>query len=145
MTNGTVKWYNATKGYGFIEPENGEKDAFVHRSALEKAGINSLNDGQKVSYELVTGSNGKESADNIQLRDQSRRSATSSSLGAAERSLRKTASFHGSSRPSGGPGHCRAGETAGEREQMRQRTRSSAHASEQRGHERASEHPSRSR
>ncbi len=71
MTNGTVKWYNATKGYGFIEPENGEKDAFVHRSALEKAGINSLNDGQKVSYELVTGSNGKESADNIQLRDQS--------------------------------------------------------------------------
>ncbi len=69
MINGTVKWYNATKGYGFIEPENGDKDAFVHSSALQKAGIDSLSDGQKVSYELVAGNNGKEAADNIQLRD----------------------------------------------------------------------------
>ena len=69
MINGTVKWYNATKGYGFIEPENGDKDAFVHSSALRKAGIDSLSDGQKVSYELVAGNNGKEAADNIQLRD----------------------------------------------------------------------------
>lgn len=69
MINGTVKWYNSTKGYGFIEPENGGKDAFVHSSALQNAGISSLNDGQKVSYEVVTGQNGKESADNLQLRD----------------------------------------------------------------------------
>jgi len=69
MIDGTVKWYNATKGYGFIEPENGGKDAFVHSSALEKAGIGALNDGQKVSYDLVAGNNGKEAADNIQLRD----------------------------------------------------------------------------
>ena len=69
MTNGTVKWFNATKGYGFIEPEDGGQDAFVHISALERAGIATLNDGQKVSYELVTGRNGKEAAENIQLRD----------------------------------------------------------------------------
>jgi CspA family cold shock protein len=69
MINGTVKWYNSTKGYGFIEPEDGGKDAFVHSSALENAGISGLNDGQKVSYELVAGNNGKEAADNLQLRD----------------------------------------------------------------------------
>ncbi|MCH8858839.1 MAG: cold-shock protein [Proteobacteria bacterium] len=69
MTNGTVKWFNAAKGYGFIEPEEGGQDAFVHISALERAGIATLNDGQKVSYELVTGRNGKEAAENIQLRD----------------------------------------------------------------------------
>lgn len=69
MTNGTVKWFNATKGYGFIEPEDGGQDAFVHISALERAGITTLNDGQKVSYELVTGRNGKEAAENVQLRD----------------------------------------------------------------------------
>ena len=69
MTNGTVKWFNATKGFGFIEPEEGGQDAFVHISALERAGIATLNDGQKVSYELVTGRNGKEAAENIQLRD----------------------------------------------------------------------------
>ncbi len=67
--NGTVKWFNATKGYGFIEPEDGGKDAFVHISALERAGIAGLNDGQKVSYELVTGRNGKEAAEDIQLLD----------------------------------------------------------------------------
>ena len=69
MTNGAVKRFNAAKGYGFIEPEEGGQDAFVHISALERAGIATLNDGQKVSYEMVTGRNGKEAAENIQLRD----------------------------------------------------------------------------
>lgn len=69
MANGTVKWFNATKGYGFIEPEDGGKDAFVHISALERAGIASLNDGQKVSFELVAGRDGKEAAENIQVLD----------------------------------------------------------------------------
>ncbi len=69
MPNGTVKWFNATKGYGFIEPENGGKDAFVHISSLERAGIASLNEGQKVSFELVTGRNGKEAAEELQLLD----------------------------------------------------------------------------
>ena len=69
MTNGTVKWFNAAKGYGFIEPEDGGQDAFVHISALERAGIATLNDGQKVSYELVTGRNGKEAAEELQLLD----------------------------------------------------------------------------
>jgi len=69
MVNGTVKWFNATKGFGFIEPEDGGKDAFVHISALERAGIAGLNDGQKVTYELVAGRDGKEAAENVQLRD----------------------------------------------------------------------------
>lgn len=68
MANGTVKWFNATKGYGFIEPEDGGKDAFVHISALERSGIASLSDGQAVSFELVVGRNGKEGAENIELR-----------------------------------------------------------------------------
>lgn len=66
MANGTVKWFNFTKGFGFIAPEDGGKDVFVHISALEKAGIRQLKDGQKVSYELVT-KNGKTSAENISL------------------------------------------------------------------------------
>ncbi len=69
MPNGTVKWFNATKGFGFIEPENGGNDAFVHISSLERAGITSLNEGQKVSFELVTGRNGKEAAEELQLLD----------------------------------------------------------------------------
>jgi CspA family cold shock protein len=69
MINGTVKWFDAVKGFGFIEPEDGGKDAFVHISALQRSGIDSLNDGQKVSYELVAGRNGKEAAEEIQLRD----------------------------------------------------------------------------
>ena len=54
MATGTVKWFNATKGYGFIAPEAGGKDVFVHITALEAAGLNGLNDGQKVSYEIAT-------------------------------------------------------------------------------------------
>ena len=69
MVDGTVKWFNATKGFGFIEPEDGGKDAFVHISAVERAGIATLRDGQKVTYELVAGRDGKEAAENIQLRD----------------------------------------------------------------------------
>lgn len=69
MSTGTVKWFNATKGYGFIEPEDGSKDAFVHISAVERAGLGSLNEGQKVSYELQTGKNGKTSAENLSLAD----------------------------------------------------------------------------
>jgi CspA family cold shock protein len=68
MATGTVKWFNTTKGYGFIAPETGEKDVFVHITALEKAGLRQLDDGQKVSYEIVA-SKGKESADDIKLID----------------------------------------------------------------------------
>ena len=66
MANGTVKWFNPTKGFGFIEPENGGTDVFVHISAVERAGLNSLNEGQKVSYELVT-DKGKTSAGNLKV------------------------------------------------------------------------------
>jgi len=69
MPIGTVKWFNAAKGYGFIEPEDGSKDAFVHISAVERAGLNSLNEGQKVSYELTQGQNGKSSAENLAIAD----------------------------------------------------------------------------
>ena len=65
MTTGTVKWFNPTKGYGFIEPEDGSKDAFVHISAVERAGMSGLREGQKVEYELVPGQNGKASAENL--------------------------------------------------------------------------------
>ena len=68
MNKGTVKWFNATKGYGFITPENGGQDVFVHISAVERAGLDNLRDGQKVSYELVRGKNGKSSAENLQLK-----------------------------------------------------------------------------
>ena len=54
MNKGTVKWYNAQKGYGFIQPEDGGKDVFVHISAVERAGLQGLNEGQKVSYEVAT-------------------------------------------------------------------------------------------
>jgi len=65
MANGTVKWFNSTKGYGFIEPEDGSSDAFVHISAVERAGLSTLREGQKVSYELQPGRNGKSSAENL--------------------------------------------------------------------------------
>ncbi len=69
MTVGTVKWFNPSKGYGFIEPTDGSKDVFIHISALERAGIGSLNEGQKIEYELVPGNNGKSSADSVKLAD----------------------------------------------------------------------------
>jgi CspA family cold shock protein len=67
MATGTVKWFNAAKGFGFIEPEDGSKDAFVHISAVERAGLSSLSEGQKVSYEIVAGQNGKASAENLSV------------------------------------------------------------------------------
>ncbi len=69
MTNGTVKFFNETRGYGFIAPEDGSKDVFVHISALERAGISSLSEGQKVEYELQEGQQGKSSAENLKLVD----------------------------------------------------------------------------
>jgi CspA family cold shock protein len=66
MPVGTVKWFNAQKGYGFIQPEDGSKDVFVHISAVERAGLGTLNEGQKVSYELERGNQGKMSAANLQ-------------------------------------------------------------------------------
>jgi CspA family cold shock protein len=67
MDTGTVKWYNETKGYGFIQPDNGSKDVFVHATALERAGLRSLREGQKVSFELQTDQrSGKTSAVNLQ-------------------------------------------------------------------------------
>jgi CspA family cold shock protein len=66
MATGTVKWFNATKGYGFIAPQDGGKDVFVHISALEAAGIGVLNEGQKVTYEVAI-ERGKEAAKNLRL------------------------------------------------------------------------------
>ena len=69
MTTGTVKWFNPTKGYGFITPDEGDKDAFCHISAVERAGLSGLEEGQRVEYELKTGENGKTSAENLKLVD----------------------------------------------------------------------------
>ena len=66
MSNGTVKWFNAQKGYGFIQPDDGSKDVFVHISALERAGLSSLKEGQKVSYDIERGQQGRTSAVNLQ-------------------------------------------------------------------------------
>ena len=67
MIEGTVKFFNSTKGYGFIAPNDGSKDAFVHITALERAGISGLAEGQKVTYDLESGRDGKASAVNLQL------------------------------------------------------------------------------
>jgi cold shock protein len=67
VATGTVKWFNATKGYGFIQPDSGGKDVFVHISAVEKAGLNDLREGDKVSYDVVP-NKGKESAENLQVK-----------------------------------------------------------------------------
>jgi CspA family cold shock protein len=66
VATGTVKWFNSTKGFGFIQPDTGGKDVFVHISAVEKAGLSSLNEGAKVSYEVVA-NRGKESAENLRV------------------------------------------------------------------------------
>ena len=66
MATGTVKWFNATKGFGFIQPEDGGKDVFVHISAVQAAGLQGLNEGQKVSYDVVT-ERGKQAAANLKL------------------------------------------------------------------------------
>ena len=69
MATGTVKWFNAQKGYGFITPDDGSKDVFVHISAVERAGLASLNDGQKLDYEIEAGRQpGKSSAVNLRAR-----------------------------------------------------------------------------
>lgn len=69
MPTGIVKWFNSAKGYGFIEPNDGSSDAFVHISAVERAGLSGLREGQKVEYEVVPGRDGKSSADNLVVLD----------------------------------------------------------------------------
>ena len=69
MAKGTVKWFNPAKGFGFIEPEDGSKDAFVHISAVERAGLTTLKEGQKVEYELLPSQEGKASAENLVILD----------------------------------------------------------------------------
>lgn len=69
MATGTVKWFNTTKGYGFITPDEGGADAFVHISSVEKSGIGQLDEGQRVSYDMEEGRNGKKSASNLALVD----------------------------------------------------------------------------
>ena len=65
MSTGTVKWFNAKKGYGFIQPDDGSKDVFVHISAVERSGIGNLNEGQKLSFDVQKGQQGKFSAENL--------------------------------------------------------------------------------
>lgn len=67
MPTGTVKWFNSTKGYGFIAPDDGGQDVFVHISAVERAGLKGLNDNQKISYELQAGRDGRSSAGDLKL------------------------------------------------------------------------------
>lgn len=67
MANGTVKWFNANKGYGFIAPEGGDKDVFVHITAVQAAGLDKLDDGQNLSFEIEVASDGRQSATNLKI------------------------------------------------------------------------------
>jgi CspA family cold shock protein len=67
LKTGTIKWFNPDKGYGFIQPEGGGGDAFVHISAVERAGLDTLREGQRVEYELVPGRDGRQSAENLKV------------------------------------------------------------------------------
>ncbi|WP_062560998.1 cold-shock protein [Paracoccus aminovorans] len=67
MANGTVKWFNANKGFGFIAPDQSSKDVFLHVSALERAGLHSISDGQAVTFEVESGRDGRQSASNLML------------------------------------------------------------------------------
>lgn len=68
MTTGTVKWFNATKGFGFIQPDDGQKDVFVHISAVERSGLGGLREGDKISYDILRDKrSGKDSADNLKV------------------------------------------------------------------------------
>lgn len=67
MSRGTVKWFNQAKGYGFIQPEDGSGDAFVHISAVERSGLTTLNEGQTVTFDLASGRNGRMAAENLKL------------------------------------------------------------------------------
>ena len=69
MITGTVKWFDLTRGYGFIKPDDGSQDAFVHISAVQRAGLNELREGQRVEYELEAGRNGKKAAENLKVVD----------------------------------------------------------------------------
>ena len=85
MATGTVKWFNPVKGFGFIEPEDGSKDAFVHISAVERAGLSSLSEGQKISYELQPGQNGKSSAENLSIIESPRKAPPPTAVGGGRR------------------------------------------------------------
>ena len=67
MQNGTVKWYNSSKGFGFIQPESGSRDVFLHVSTVERAGLSNIGDGQKVHFDIEKGRDGRESAVNLRL------------------------------------------------------------------------------
>ena len=69
MATGTVKWFNNAKGYGFIQPDEGSRDVFVHISAVQRAGLDSLNDGQKVTFDVESGRDGRSAAGNLALAD----------------------------------------------------------------------------
>ena len=87
MPSGTVKWFNPTKGYGFIQPDGGGKDVFVHISAVERAGLSDLREGAKVTFDIVS-NRGKEAAENLQVNDQISAGGTSRSRGTIMRCWR---------------------------------------------------------